>query len=292
MSFSPSIIATLATGKAIQDLRLLLSSLAIFNANPPTVYVYCDSTIASISDFKYPGKLVFKPVLDEYTRYNRQQMEAAPGKHFKNLWFDFMTEKINLIRWVFREEPAAEKDGVMFCDADICFTGPLPAIPRDAILALSPHAIRAGDAKKYGYYNGGYLWMLQPRLADVWWDACATARFYEQSALEDLAASVTSEELYAFPVTENYGWWRLWQGAEDPGKLMGRWGIKAVSGVSAIVIDGAALGSVHTHFFEKHDMATRAFNEFVTKYLTHLSKTCEPARRLLDAIKLNGNGPV
>ena len=280
----PSIIATLATGKAIGDLRLLLASLAIFNTSPPTVYIYCDSVIAQMNDYKYPGKLVFKPVLDKYTGYNRQQMEAKPGVHFKNLWFDFMAEKINLIRWVFAEERAALDTGVMFCDADICFMAPLPQIDTGAILALSPHQIRSADTKKYGFFNGGFLWMLKPELADIWWDACAGARFYEQSALEDLAKAVKPEELYQFPETENYGWWRLWQGVDEPEKLMRCWGAQRITGCSGIVINDAPLGSVHTHFYEKQDMATRMFNEFVMKYLRELSKTHPPARRLLSAI--------
>ena len=50
----------------MQDLHVFLKSLEIFNPSPPTVYVYCDSIISSM-DYKYPGKLVFKPILDEYT---------------------------------------------------------------------------------------------------------------------------------------------------------------------------------------------------------------------------------
>jgi hypothetical protein len=281
----PSIIATLATGRAMQDLRIFLKSLEIFNPSPPTVYIYCDTVVTTVNDFNYPGKLVFKPVLDEYTLYTRQKMEKMPGKHFKNLWFDFMAEKINLIQWVFEEESAAKEAGVMFCDADICFTGPLPEIPDKTLLALSPHAICTADAKKYGYYNGGYLWMREARLATQWWDSCAGARFYEQSALEDLATAVKHEELYEFPVTENYGWWRLWQGVRTPSELVREWTTDKKAGGSGITVNGARLGSVHTHFHEKGDMATRLFNEFVVKHLTGLAQTHEPAHKLLEALK-------
>lgn len=283
----PSIIATLATGKAIEDLRVLLASLAIFNENPPTVYIYCDSSIASdIEKLNYPGKIVSKVVLDTYTAYNRQQMESMPGVHFKNLWFDFMTEKINLLRWVFAEESNAKNDGVMFCDADICFMGPLPEIKKKgAILALSPHEICERDANKYGYYNGGYLWMLEPRLADTWWNACKNAKFYEQSALEDLAAAVKPKELYTFPTTENYGWWRLWQGERNPMEIMRSWDTNSKVGGSGIVIDGARLGSVHTHFYEKADRATALFNEFVKGLLNKMANTYSPARMILTALE-------
>jgi hypothetical protein len=282
----PSIIATLATSKAIEDLRVFLASLAIFNRNPPIVYIYCDSHIELLlKEITYDGTIVCNPVLDKYSQYNRQQMEKMPGVYFKSLWFDFMAEKINLIRWVFDTEEKARTDGVMFCDADICFMGPLPMIRANAILALSPHMIQESDTKKYGYYNGGYLWMLHPELADVWWEACKTARFYEQSALEDLAKAVDLEKLYEFPVTENYGWWRLWQGKKDSKTLSAEWGMNRKMGGSGIIIGDAIVGSVHTHFYEKNDMATMSFNDFVKYFLVKLSNSHEPARKLLNALK-------
>ncbi len=280
----PSIIATLATAKAIKDLRIFLESLAIFNTKPPTVYIYCDSTVAK-TKFSYPGKLVFNPVLDTYTEFNRQEMERIPGKHFKSLWFDFMTEKINLIRWVFSIEPLTKENGVLFCDADICFMRSLPIIPMNALLALSPHGIREEDTAKYGLYNGGYVWMLDSSFADKWWEACSSARFYEQSALEDVAMSVKIGELYEFPPTENYGWWRLWQGIDTPETLKKAWSIFRSPENAGILIDGEVLGSVHTHFHEKNDSATQKFNEFVKSFLIKLEKLHIPAKRLLAALK-------
>ena len=186
MSSTPSAIATLATSGAIKDLRLLLSSLAIFNANPPTVYLFCDKDVSEkVGGFKYPGRLVVREDLGAYAGLNRQQMEQIPGVHFKSQWFDFMAEKINLLRWAL----SAGGGDVLFCDADICFLGPLPEIPSGKTLALSPHAIRERDAARFGYYNGGFLWISSAAHLDVWWSACATARFYEQSALEDVAAA-------------------------------------------------------------------------------------------------------
>jgi hypothetical protein len=287
MTRIPSIIATLATGPALKDLELLLASLSIFNANPPIVYLFCDSNVAdSLSAIRYSGPLVHKVCLDRYAKRSRIEMEMTPGRQFKNMWFDFMTEKINLLRWVFEHVPEAEKAGVMFCDADICFTGPLPEIPDGIKLALSPHYIRDGDEAKYGHYNGGYLWMLEASSAEIWWKACPGARFYEQSALEDLAAKVKEENgfdtVYEFPITENYGWWRLWQGPDKPDVRMKQWDYTRQLGIT---VGGKRLGSVHTHFHEKHDGATMTFNGFVLGWLRILEGSNPAAKRLLAAIR-------
>ena len=258
---------------------MLLTSLEIFNENPPTVYLFCDSTIEDAKPtLNYKGTLKHKTCLDAYSRKSRLEMEHTPGKHFKNQWFDFMTEKINLLRWVFSTN---QENGVLFCDADICFLGPLPTIPDDARLALSPHGIRDADAKKYGFYNGGFVWMREAALADAWWDACGSSRFYEQSALETLADSVKP---YEFPRTENYGWWRLWQGVETPDVLLKDWGMNRSKGGSGLTVGGQTLGSVHTHFFEKSDGATMSFNAIVIGFLRKL-ESHPPAKRLLGALK-------
>lgn len=279
MSFTPSVVATLATSGAIKDLYLLLSSLAIFNANPPTVYLFCDSGVAKrVAEFKYPGRLVLREDLGAYADWNRQQMEQMPGVHFKSRWFDFMTEKINLLRWALSEEKGG---GVLFCDADICFLGPLPEIPQGRTLALSPHAIRPRDTARFGHYNGGFLWLSSEKHLDDWWSACATARFYEQSALEDVGKAAGTEALYEFPVTQNYGWWRLLQGTETADALQKKWSIQPGKG---ILVSGVLLGSVHTHFAETLDAATALFNELVIGWLKRLVYTHPPANRILAAI--------
>ena len=287
MTRIPSIIATLATGPALKDLELFLASLSIFNANPPTVYLFCDSSISdALSAIRYSGPLVHRVCLDHYAKRSRLEMEMTPGRQFKNMWFDFMTEKINLLRWVFESVPGVEKAGVMFCDADICFTGPLPEIPDGVRLALSPHYIRDRDEAKYGHYNGGYLWMLDVRSAEIWWNACPGARFYEQSALEDLASKVKEENgsdaVYEFPMTENYGWWRMWQGPDRPDVRLKEWDYTRKLGIT---VAGKRLGSVHTHFQEKNDPATTTFNGYVLGYLRILEGSNPEAKRLLAAIR-------
>ena len=282
MSLIPTTIATLATGSAIEDLRILLATLALFNANPPTVYLYCDTSAAeAIPGLKYPGQLHLRKELDSYSAYKRRDMEQMRGKVFNTLWFDFMTEKINLLRWALQDISG----GVLFCDADICFTGPLPAIPATATVALSPHMILERDEQRFGRYNGGFAWFSSMSYVDIWWNACATARYYEQSALEDVAAHVLEKDgkqaLYEFPKTHNYGWWRLWQGKRSSQELLKEWSIHRgkSSESSGLCVEGIPLGSIHTHF-QTGDTATRQFNAMVLTQLKILAHSHMPARKL------------
>ena len=285
-------IATLATGAALEDLRVLLRSLEIFNPNPPTVYLFCDTVAASeVVKLRYKGVLHTKDVLSAYSLYTRRTMESMPGKIFKTLWMDFMTEKITLLRWALKESP----HGVLFCDADICFMAPLPTIPVGACVGLSPHGIIERDEQRFGTYNGGFVWFSAVKYTDIWWDACATARYYEQSALEDVAKAAASEgpdALYEFPKTQNYGWWRLSQGVKSSSELLKEWTINRnkLSEASGVCVEGIPLGSVHTHFFERTDIATRQFNSMILGWLKLLSRAHTPARKLLAVVGLKAAG--
>lgn len=284
---TPSVVATLATSGAMADLKTLLFSLQLFNEPAPNVYLFCDSeTAKAIKQVPYTGRIFVKPALDKYTGKTRHEMELLPGTTYTTEWFDFMAEKINLLEWAFHAEPD-NKTGILFCDADICFLGALPSIPFEATLALSPHGIRPYDESRFGRYNGGYLWLSCPSHLAVWRKACHGSRFYEQSALEDVAMAAIGkgeDTFYEFPKTENFGWWRLWQRTEGREKAMSEWGMNrriAPKG-SGILVDGHPLGSVHTHFWETRDRATIDYNMWVKAWLQKLASAGhQPARRLL-----------
>ena len=160
---------------------------------------------------------------------------------------------------------------------------PLPTIPEGKGIALSPHMIMERDEKRFGKYNGGFAWFSTESYLDIWWNACATARYYEQSALEDVAAKAAEKgALYEFPKTTNYGWWRLWQGVASPEQLLSEWSINRAKsqGASGICINGAPLGSIHTHF-RTQDMATKQFNAIVIERLKRLAPYYVPSRKLL-----------
>jgi hypothetical protein len=204
-------IATLVNEFAIDDLKVLLFTLELWNPRAPSVYIYADSkSVPRIKEIKYAGSVVIKEdALNAYTGMNRRTMESLRDIRGKTVFAQFTEEKTTLMEWALSIEPG----GVLFCDADICHLGPLPQIPDDVELALSPHMIRKSDTDRYGIYNAGFLWFKSPAIAVRWRELCATSRFFEQACLEELAVDY---RLYQFPIQVNYGWWRLWQGSQSP----------------------------------------------------------------------------
>lgn len=262
-------IVTLATGKSVEDLKVLLMSLETwYGTSPPSVYLFTDaSTVPSLP--KYKGAFHIKTALNSYTGLNRQQMEQIAGTTYKTKWTDFMCEKINALRWAFQEaDPGAE--GLWFLDADICLLNKLPSLPEGCDLALAPHYIRSSDEAKYGRYNGGFLWMREPTFLDRWAQATLTSRFFEQAALEDVAAIAKS--LYEFPIQHNFGWWRMFQSTATADMMVRKFGYNRRANGVGVTFEQQPLCSVHTHFYEKSDPYTMEFNRFFFTLLEKLGK--------------------
>ena len=279
---SISHIATLATRAAIDDLRVLLASLETWNTPAPAVFLYCDSYVESkVASMAYKGSLNIRCCLDQYTEYTRAEMERLTGKFRHNLFFDFVCEKMNLLDWAF----ASGAPHVLFCDADICFLAPLFTVPSGKTLAVSQHMIRPADEARFGTYNVGMIWMGRPELVGAWRDACDGSRFYEQVPMETVVASLPPEQVHKLPKTENYGWWRLWQGIQTPQELQAEWGVNRRGPGCGITVAGAPLGSVHTHFKETRDAATAQFNAWVIAWLKRLAEVNHtPAKRFLKVL--------
>jgi hypothetical protein len=267
-----SAVATLVTEPAFEDFEILLFTLSLWNTPKPRLYVLTDSAtklriVSAVAKYYSGAQVNLKMGLDAYTGLKRAEMERRPGKTYETLFGDFTAEKTVLMEWAL----ASEAEGVLFCDADICHLAPLPSLPDSCTLALSPHMIRPGDEAKYGKYNAGYLWIQDPTLVSRWRNLCATSRFFEQACLEDLAASVLPETLHEFPVQVNYGWWRMWQGTAPAADLQKFWAFFRGTETSGLTVNGAPLQSIHTHWQEKKDPPTRAFNEWVLEKLRKLS---------------------
>jgi len=280
-------IATLVNEFAIDDLKVLLFTLELWNSKPPTVYIFSDSkSVPMIRAIKYAGTLHIKEdALNAYTGLNRRAMEATRDLTGKTTFAKFTEEKTTLMEWALS---LSKKDtGVLFCDADICHLGPLPEIPEGVELALSPHMIRKSDTDRYGIYNAGFLWFRSPQVAAHWRELCATSRFFEQACLEDL---VPEYKVHIFPIQVNYGWWRLWQGEKPPAILQAEWGIhRQGDSISGITVQKMPLLSIHTHWGEKYDRATYEFNMWVLEQLKRLvsvKKTGQLVRFLQTTFKI------
>lgn len=291
---NPAAIATMATVAALDDLKIFFASLQLWNpADPPTVFVYCDRVVYNwLKEVKYTGLIYKKPFLEAYTSYNRQQMEAQPSrKGLPNLFYDFTQEKCSLMAWAQTEVVCSEateervhredRQGVLFCDADITWLGPVPRIPAKATLALSPHMIRKHDEAKYGTYNAGFLWMNDLDLPGLWQEACENSRFFEQAALETLVEKTAPENVHFFGPEHNYGWWRLYQAPVPPETQKGQWSIKrdAQQTHSGLCVQGQPLSCIHTHW-KTADFVTAEFNTWVKQRL-NLLKSQGPVKKLL-----------
>ena len=280
----PRLIATLATNQSFQDLLIFLKSLSIWYTpeDLPHVYIFSDSAVmAKIVEQKVYPHVTINNCLDRYSFLTRASMESIRVNSGKTLWYEFQVEKMNLLNWVFLKNPEASTEGVFYLDSDICFFGKLPSIPDTALVAVSPHFIAERDEARFGKYNGGFLWVRSVRAVNAWAAACPFSRFHEQAALECFDSPQWEDTVYKFPVQNNYGWWRLWQGRKDPATLKKAWTFFRNAEHSGILVDGLPLLSVHTHFVEPADAFVSSFNEFVIHFLKILGKSHPKANMLL-----------
>jgi len=263
-------VVTLATGeKAQQECMLLLFTLEQYTRPLPIVYIFTDSVTAVGLKAKahYKGDLRIRETMNAYTGLDRKKMEKMPGVKYPNMFSDYTCEKIGAMRTAFKETAG----GVWFLDADICLFGPLPHVPISAEVALSPHLIREGDEARFGRFNAGFMWFGKESLFDVWETASYSSRFFEQAALEDVAA-VAGAAAYEFPIQNNFGWWRMWQSEEGSSFIQGQFGYNRNAGHIGLTYAGKPLGSVHTHWAEKEDYYISNFNKFILDKLSKLGK--------------------
>jgi hypothetical protein len=273
-------VCTLATYNALKDLKVFFFTLTLFNPvnQPlPAVYIICESEIETYikSNSPYTGPIHCYPLLDYASGLTRSAMERIKGKRYPTMWEDFMMEKATIIDIAF----TAGAKSVYLFDSDICFLGPLPAAPNtlntEAKIGVCPHMIRPSDEAKYGRYNAGYVWTSDPTMPTQWRKAAENSYFYDQAALETIVnnyISQTPSAAYMFPVQNNYGWWRMFQGIQPPTLIQATWSVNGTHiNSSGICVEGSPLLSVHTHW-QTTDFVTAAFNSIINKHLSALSK--------------------
>ncbi len=273
----PAAVCTIATKPALDDLRLWLFSLAIWNADllnagKLQVFILADSHVCNelrgFTTATHPWLHVLNG-LDMYSAYNRQQMASMPAtepilaKASRPLWDQFQLEKATVMKVALD----AGCPNVLFTDSDILHLAPLRRIPvnsYDAILA--PHYIREGDCAKWGYFNGGWLWISKADVLTTWRHATCVSRFHEQAALEQLTLV---HKCTVLPMTEDFGWWRLFQGVAPPTELLSHFA--AIDGYVCFQMN--PITSVHTHLIHSTDMATTQFNQVIMKYIGEATAT-------------------
>lgn len=270
----PAGIALLANENALDDLTLFLETLLLWTPiDPPPLYVYCTQRVEDWFlpwKAKYPNQIHLKVALEQYRSYSRKQMELLQSqKGLSNLFHDFTQEKCDLVEWALESLPETERErGILFCDADILWLGPVPKIPNGKQLALSPHMIRNHDEALYGKYNAGFLWTNSQQMPSIWREACKHSRFFEQAALEEVNAKLDGDSVYEFGPEINYGWWRLYQSSLPFLEQTKKWSIFRTNlGDSAgLFVEGKQVSCIHTHW-KTTDFTTQSFNTFISEKL-------------------------
>lgn len=257
-------IGLIVTGtQTLWDFQVFLKTLAMWHSEAE-LFVYTDeSTESQIRSLKTSLKINTRPALTKYTGLDRKTMEAMDGVTYATLWTDFMYEKANVLQWMFESKGGAEQ-GLWFLDADITFLAPLPTIPDRATVALSPHYIRTVDEMRFGKYNGGFMWIKDPTLLEVWRSAGHGSRFYEQSALESVA-SAAAGGLYEFPIQVNFGWWRMFQSIDAPHIIQSRFGFNRFDKSIGLRYADHPIQSIHTHWHDGTSV-TGLFNRWIDAY--------------------------
>ena len=252
-----SSIALLVNENAIDDLKVFIYTLQVWNVSLPTLYIYCTSDSKDqIESLKYKGVCKYNTSLDKYANLSRVKMERMPSNSgLSNLFHDFTVEKCSLMEWAITES----KTGVLFCDADICWLGQIPSIPEGTEVALSPHEINSLDEKKYGIYNAGFLWMSSIHAVQCWREASMVSKFFEQLALNTVADTYP---IYQFGSHINYGWWRMFQGKATPDQSKAAWTIFRNDSHSGLCVNKEPVVCIHTHW-KTTDHVTNTFNTWI-----------------------------
>lgn len=269
----PPIVCLIATGKqAFEECKVFLQMLTIWHPDAQ-VYILTDTPTKPLFDsLKTSATMNVYVSLNKYVGMNRRQMEKLPSDTYSSLWMEYMYEKAEVLKWAFDENPNACHQGVWFNDSDIIHLAPLPSVPEGKTCALCPHNIKKADEAKYGRYNGGYFWIRDPALIDVWIEAAPKTRYFEQATLEDMGKAAGSQ-LYEFPDQVDFGWWRMFQNEASVATIQSRFSIRTEGKCTGVYYDLMPLQSIHTHFDDNGASTNGKFNAFLNnltaKYISH-----------------------
>lgn len=248
----PTSVCTICTNTCMHDLRVFLHSFECHEPNIPIVLL-CDDDVAREVKSNYQNKLniIIYQCLDRYSGMNRKQMEA------QGMWSDFM----NLKSYAIDKALEMYKDTLML-DSDIVLMHNLPIIDSSKEIGLSPHFIVKTNVDKYGYYNGGYVYVRTKAFTNWWRNAIPSSKFYDQGCLEQALNHFTHFE---FDIQDNFGWWRLLE-CDNPNERARNFSTNK----TRILYDSKPLRSIHTHLTNDNFPLTMKFNHFIKMFANKL----------------------
>lgn len=241
----PSSFATICTKDCKQELVGLLLSLSIHHPES-TVYVMCDTKTKENYDhmsFKPHINIIWCVTLDKYSDYNRVQMEKM------NIWSEFQMAKSLVL-----DEALKNESDCLFLDSDIIVTDEINDIDHSKEIGVCPGFIREETYKKYGYFNGGMLWVKNKAIPQQWRNYTKSSRYYDQASIEDLYEFYKKKDM-VFTFEDNYNLqsWRFIVGEENRETIASY--MKPDVKSNRIFYKNKPLKFIHTHFnkseFEK-----------------------------------------
>jgi len=252
---TPASFATLSTDSCKQELAGFLLSLSIHHPDAK-VYIMCDTKTKEYYDdmsFKPRLQLKWFTSLDKYTAFNRAQMEAM------NIWSEFQMSKSHIL-----DEAMKIETDCLFLDSDIIITHTINDIDKSKALGVSPGFIQQEIADKYGFYNGGMLWISDKNIPNKWRQYTKTSRYYDQASIEDLHREYSqTNNVFDFGEEYNVQSWRFIIGKESGNQLMSY--IRADPQKGMLWYKNKPLKFLHTHF--NHPQFAQLNNYFI-KLLT------------------------
>ena len=194
---NPSSFCCISTLGSSKELIGMLLTLSIHNKNAK-VYIMTDTpTKNKIEDLQKYIELDIEIIntLDKYTNKNRQQMEK------EKIWTHFQMQKAEVIRYSLNK-----CNDTLFLDCDILIFNKITIPDNTKDIGVSPHYIKKQITDKYGYYNGGCIWVKNKDIPDKWIEYTKKSRYYDQASIEDLTKNFS---YFEFPEQYNLGAFRV-----------------------------------------------------------------------------------
>ena len=237
MNTSPSSFSTIYEN-CKQELIGLLLSLSIHHSNS-NIYVMCDSEKKKNYEnmsFKPQLNIIWCVTLDKYSNFNRAEMENL------NIWSEFQMAKSLIL-----DEALKFEQDCLFLDSDIIVTDKLENIDHSKELGVCPGFINKETYEKYGYYNGGMLWVKNKKIPKQWREYTINSRYYDQASIEDLYEYYNKDNnVFVFEDNYNLQTWRFIVG-EEPGQKIASY-LTPDPKENMIYYKNKPLKFIHTHF--------------------------------------------
>jgi hypothetical protein len=231
----PSSFCSMATESCWEELYGLLLSLSLFHPNEK-VFLIVDTPTKNNIEKSTPNlklDIVWNVLLDDYTGLDRNAM----NKISPTMWTDFQLKKCEIIRIALKQS-----DDTLFMDSDMVVFDEINDIDKSKMLGVSPHYINEISCSRFGYFNGGLIWVKSEEVLNDWIIFTQTSRFHEQASIEDIAKKYSHFE---FGENYNFSWWRVFQSEEEPTKIVSYLGVNSES---QLTYKGNPLKLIHTHF--------------------------------------------